>query len=43
MSITAAEFYDRRAELIRLHKENAGKRGFGREATERKIAALLGI
>lgn len=43
MSITAAEFYDRRAELIRLHKENAGKRGFGREATERKIAALLGF
>ena len=43
MSITAAEFYDQRAELIRLHKENAGKRGFGREATERKIAELLGF
>lgn len=43
MGITAAEFYDRRAELIKLHKENAGKRGFGREATERKIAALLGF
>lgn len=43
MSITAAEFYDRRAELIKLHKENAGKRGFGREATERKIAKLLGF
>ena len=43
MSITAAEFYDRRAELIKLHKENAGKRGFGREATERKIAELLGF
>lgn len=43
MGITAAEFYDRRAELIKLHKENAGKRGFGREATEREIAALLGF
>ncbi len=40
--ITAAEFNERRAELIRLHEENPGKRGFGREATEKKIAALLG-
>lgn len=43
MSITAAEFYERRAELIRLHEENAGKRGFGREVTAQKIAALLGF
>lgn len=43
MGITAAEFYDRRAELIKLHEENAGKRGYGREATARKIAALLGF
>lgn len=42
MTITAAEFNERRAELIRLHEENAGKRGFGREATERRIAELLG-
>ncbi|MCC8056406.1 hypothetical protein [Cloacibacillus sp.] len=42
MTITASEFNKRRAELIQLHEENSGKRGFGREATARKIAALLG-
>ena len=42
-AITALEFDERRAELIRLHEENPGKRGYGETTTKLAIGELLGF
>lgn len=41
--ISVGEFEEKRAGLIKLHQDNQGKRGYGFDATARKIGALLGF